>query len=265
MFYITNTCDYLKNLISEGKAVYALKIVCKNTLYRDFVSFDTEEYTYLLPFSKILNSVTITPYIVALDDLAEYRCDSFHPDYSGEKFSIRIGDPLGIGDTICIDAPTENEANKTPESIIKYIFVDKEYNTIDVDSRGDIIYVRIPKTMQSIGRLNTSRILWENPTKLLLSMIVVPALTQVLSQTFNSEFEKEEQEEEYNTLQWFRVLKTALLRHNLIEIEDDGTISTFDAVSESPLEAAQLIVGEPLFDAASVLNRIFLDSHEEED
>lgn len=270
VFYITNTCDYLKNLISEGKAAYALKIVCQNTLYRDFVSFNTEEYTYLLPFSKILNSVIITPYIVAMEDLAEYQCDSFHPDYSGEKFSISVGDPLGIGNTICIDAPTENEANKTPESIIKYIFVEKENNTIDVDFSSDVIYIRIPKTMQSIVSLNTPRIMWADPTKILLSMIVIPALTQVLSQTFSPEFETAGEEEEdtvdhNNNLQWFRVLKIALFKHNLIEIGDDGMIINFEAVSESPLEAAQLILGAPLFEATSVLNRIFLNSNEEDD
>ena len=142
VFTVTNTCKEIRDLIAEGKAIYMLRFVCKTTLCRKTFTFSEDICRIQLSLPDFLNDVIITPMIVSLEDIENYSCEAFHPDYRGLEISVQMGDVLGIGNPLQFDAPTAPEVQENPESIIRFVKSShKNPPKIQINDDGDCIYI----------------------------------------------------------------------------------------------------------------------------
>jgi len=266
---ITNTCDELRNLIRAGKATYALRIVCRTTMYRDFFMFSEETHKIHIPRKNLLHGVVLYPMIVALKDLDNYVCSSFHPDYQGMQIQVNAGDILGIADSICFDAPECTADDDAPESIIQFQKDGRNsVSSVKINDSGNKIIITLSSGLydKTIILQNTNQ---HRPgiSEMLMSMYAIPALTQVLATTFNDGV-LEKSQAEFSNQEWFRVIRDRFFELGVLYPNENGDIdiekSEID-ISSHPYEYAEMLLNMPIHPAVNfITENLVLDYEEDE-
>lgn len=269
-FTVINTCEEIRNLIAEGKAVYMLRFVCKTTLSRQTFTFSEDVCRIQLSLPDFLNDVIITPMIVTLDDIENYSCEAFHPDYQGLEISVRMGDVLAISNPLYFEAPAAPEIQENPESIIR--FRKSSYPNppaIHIDDGAHCIYIELsPKMHEILQKIESDSSDREGRDSIIMSMFAIPALTEVLGRWFIAD---KIEEAEGNGLTWFKVIRDRFVKLGLISLDEYGKIITdegyFTEIGEHPVTYAEYLLENPTEDASNALyNRILnIDDFEEEE
>lgn len=259
VFSIVNTCPELKALVEDGKAVYTLRIICKTTMYRKTVTFIDEKYTVEIPRTDLLNEVSIYPMIISLEDIDNYSCDAFNPDYKGVSISVSVGDSLGVAKPICFDAQPQNEIGETPESIIKFgLLSNQETVCVSVADDSDYIYIKLRDDMrQKVFHLSNIYSMQCGKESLIWSLFAIPALTEVLAKWF-SRNALEESQAEAKAKMWFRVIRDKFESLEIIEVDrESGDIvldaRDFESIAAHPFEYAELLISSPLISSVENL------------
>lgn len=264
VFTVTNTCEEIRNLIAEGKAVYMLRFVCKTTLSRQTFTFSEDVCKIQLSLPDFLNDVIITPMIVTMDDIENYSCKSFHPDYHGLEISVRMGDVLAISNPLYFDAPATTEVQENPESILR--FRKSNYSNppkIQIDEGGHCIYIELAPEMheilQKIGSDTSNN--WVGKDSIIMSMFAIPALAEVLGRWFTAE---NIDEAEANGLTWFKVIRDRFVKLGFISLDEYGKIITdegyFDEIGEHPVTYAEYLLENPTENASNALYERILNN-----
>ena len=270
VFTVTNTCKEIRDLIAEGKAVYMLRFVCKTTLSRQTFTFSEDVCRIQLSLPDFLNDVIITPMIVTLDDIENYSCEAFHPDYRGLDISVCMGDVLAISTPLYFEAPAAPEIQENPESIIRFRKSSHSNPpTIQIDDGGHCIYIELsPKMHEILQKIGSDSSNWVGKDSIIMSMFAIPALTEVLGRWFTVD---KIEEAEGNGLTWFKVIRDRFVKMGLISLDEYGKIITdegyFIDIGERPVTYAEYLLENPTEDASNALYDRILnnDDFEEED
>ncbi|MCK9343387.1 MAG: hypothetical protein M0P33_05710 [Massilibacteroides sp.] len=265
---ITNTCDELRDLIRAGKATYALRIVCRTTMYRDFFMFSEETHKIHIPRKNLLHGVVLYPMIVALKDLDNYVCSSFHPDYQGMQIQVNAGDILGIADSICFDAPECTADDETLESIIQFQKDGKNsVSCVNINDSGNKITIKLSSDLydKTIAIQNTNQ---HRPgiSEMLMSMYAIPALTQVLATKFNESI-LEKSQAEFANQEWFRVIRDRFFELEVLDSNEKGDIDLEKSevdISSNPYEYAEMLLNMPIHPAVNFIAEDLVDYEEDE-
>ena len=270
VFTVTNTCKEIRDLITEGKAVYMLRFVCKTTLCRRTFTFSEDICRIQLSLPDFLNYVIITPMIVALNDIENYSCEAFHPDYQGLEISVRMGDVLAISHPLYFDAPAAPEIQENPESIIHFRKSNRPNPpTIQIDDGSHCIYIELSPDMHEIlQKIGSDTSEWAGKEPIIMSMFAIPALAEVLGRSFT---EDKIEDAEANGLTWFKVIRDRFVKLGLISLDEYGKIITdegyFTEIGEHPITYAEYLLENPTECASKALYDMIMrtDDFEEEE
>ena len=213
----------LKQLINEGKAVFALHLEGRSSCYRILTTSKNNSITERINSTRICKKLECNGMIIAKKKLTYYT-NEFNPLYYGTDYKIRElakGSILAFLNTKEIDISLEARNGGGAESIFTVSAHDEPY--MGVELNGDIIVVRLP---QEIFKKYKN---WGNTDRyrdFFIMTVFTPALAYVLERIEAREVDRE--------LQWYSSLEQILDRQ---EINLDN---------ESSLQIAQKLLAFPI-------------------
>lgn len=225
----------IEKLIKENKAEYVVHIEGTSTYFREIISTKETEINYVLKDRDILGRLQVNFFILAKQDIKDYRNDNFNEDYSSETFNLKKGNIIAIADGYRFDIEkNDDELGKISSifSICKKETVEQIGMTIDMD------YEKIRIGLNITDYVNYSQ-LSQNPNKVdsANSVIIFPALIYIFEQ-----LKKDFNETDYTEYKWFRALENIFKKNgeelNKGLLENEISIDLAQRVLNYPIERA---------------------------
>ena len=157
----------LQELLDNEKASVVTEVFCSYTMYRK--SFQSKRGINIqVPLKNIKNKIEVLYFIIANDEISEYRNDAVKPSLNNQSFYIEKGDILGMlgEEIISLDVST------SMDSIVK--IRESEDNKVSTFSWNESsIIINLPsQTYQKLNRFKVSL----DYQKILVSSVLQPAL-----------------------------------------------------------------------------------------
>ena len=225
----------IEKLIKENKAEYVVHIEGTSTYFREIISTKETEIKYVLKDRDILGRLQVNFFILAKQDIKDYRNDNFNEDYSSETFNLKKGNIIAIADGYRFDIEkNDDELGKISSifSICKKETVEQTGMTIDMG------YEKIRIGLNITDYVNYSQ-LSQNPNKVdsVNSVIIFPALIYIFEQ-----LKKDFNETDYTEYKWFRALENIFKKNgeelNKGLLENEISIDLAQRVLNYPIERA---------------------------
>ena len=225
----------IEKLIKENKAEYVVHIEGTSTYFRKIISTKETEINYVLKDRDILGRLQVNFFILARQDIKNYKNDNFNEDYSSETFNLKKGNIIAIADGYRFDIEkNDDELGKISSifSICKKETVEQTGMTIDMG------YEKIRIGLNITDYVNYSQ-LSQNPNKVesVNSVIIFPALIYIFEQ-----LKKDFNETDYTEYKWFRALENIFKKNgedlNKGLLENEISIDLAQRVLNYPIERA---------------------------
>lgn len=225
----------IEKLIKENKAEYVVHIEGSSTYFREIISTKETEINYVLKDRDILGRLQVNFFILARQDIKNYKNDNFNDDYSSETFNLKKGNIIAIADGYRFDIEkNDDELGKISSifSICKKETVEQTGMTIDMG------YEKIRIGLNITDYVNYSQ-LSQNPNKVesVNSVIIFPALIYIFEQ-----LKKDFNETDYTEYKWFRALENIFKKNgedlNKGLLENEISIDLAQRVLNYPIERA---------------------------
>lgn len=225
----------IEKLIKENKAEYVVHIEGSSTYFREIISTKETEISYVLKDRDILGRLQVNFFILAKQDIKDYRNNNFNEDYSSETFNLKKGNIIAIADGYRFDIEkNDDELGKISSifSICKKETVEQTGMTIDMG------YEKIRIGLNITDYVNYSQ-LSQNPNKVesVNSVIIFPALIYIFEQ-----LKKDFNETDYTEYKWFRALENIFKKNgeelNKGLLENEISIDLAQRVLNYPIERA---------------------------
>lgn len=225
----------IEKLIKENKAEYVVHIEGSSTYFREIISTKETEINYVLKDRDILGRLQVNFFILARQDIKNYKNDNFNDDYSSETFNLKKGNIIAIADGYRFDIEkNDDELGKISSifSICKKETVEQTGMTIDMG------YEKIRIGLNITDYVNYSQ-LSQNPNKVesVNSIIIFPALIYIFEQ-----LKKDFNETDYTEYKWFRSLENIFKKNgedlNKGLLENEISIDLAQRVLNYPIERA---------------------------
>ena len=235
------TSDFLKDLISEGKAIYTCLLTCPNTLTRETHTTIYPDQYLTLPADNFAQNVLFTPHICATARIEGFSSPEHSDEYlmlKPEGFSIAPASILGIGNTTAISLTDST----SPYSIID-LLADEAIipGTFDLDLEQDRIKILVSPMDKSIIESQRNMGVYSKEFIALASGIFLHAIAEAIRQLG-----------EHKCREWSNTINWAL--------ERQGIRCDTDELKRQALRHAQTLMGNPMG-----LLLITLSRHDEED
>jgi hypothetical protein len=232
----------LRQLISEGRAAYALHVECTTTRYRGMFTSANESFEIDIPVSDIDGKVEACRLIVATTEINNYASEEFHSDFTGRSFNLLKGDTLAVAEDITFFADKkEDELARLPSIFAIQKNLNVKAETIDIDLSKERITISLSSTAHSqFLSLNSDPLLRST----LCSTLLFPTLIYTLGV-----LAKKEDRESLSELRWYRSLSRRLKELG-IQVESLDNDSTENAVV-----LANRLIGDVLASSMEELNR----------
>lgn len=233
--------DEINELVKEKKIFFVHHIECTQTCYRNIVQTDDNMVTFTEHESKLNGLVQICTFLVAAEDISQYKNEKFSTDYRGFSFNIEKGCILGIGNQINIHVNKEKDDLEHTESIFLVVPIldpNERMLYIDTNDKSKII-VRIPDKSYNMYR-NLGVNLELQPV--IHSMIIVPALMYVFEELKKNVLDLYI----YEDYRWFRSLKKVCKKFD-IDLTEGGLMAL------DSYQTAQLLMDSPAIKALKFL------------
>ena len=225
----------IEKLIKENKAEYVVHIEGSSTYFREIISTKETEISYVLKDRDILGRLQVNFFILARQDIKNYKNDNFNEDYSSETFNLKKGNIIAIADGYRFDIEkNDDELGKISSifSICKKETVEQTGMTVDMS------YEKIRIGLNITDYVNYSQ-LSQNPNKVdsVNSIIIFPALIYIFEQ-----LKKDFTETDYTEYKWFRALENIFKKNgqelNKELLENEISIDLAQRVLNYPIERA---------------------------
>lgn len=200
--------EEMQQLVKDKKAAFALHVECPLLSFREIHLSETNTIKCDIDLDLIANSVEVSTYVVAIEDIPKYYNKKFNWEYGTDGIDISKGNIMAIGPTYTIDINRAKDGYKKLSDIIRI----KEYSTNEkpetmVSIDGDVIIIYTNKLIKDKYFAYGREYLYNT-----ISMIMVPAMQFVLtSMKGNSDNLKD--------YRWYNVIEQ-LLNQNGIEVSD---------------------------------------------
>jgi hypothetical protein len=228
--------DYLINLIEQEKLAYCLHVECPMTMFRNSYYTSSNSGEVSIESRFLTQKVEVSPFIIAMEDIENYRNDRLHEDYFGLNINIPRGSIMGISDYRYLIVDKEKTDLGRKESIFSFVKNQKdEPMKIDTDDQKIIIMLK-EEDFNRIQMLQTSA----RYQPVIFSMFIVPALIYAL-ETISDDIE------EMREKLWFRSLEKCFSTNG---IELNKSIVT----QKTSFILAQMLLENPISKALIVLN-----------
>lgn len=232
----------LNTLIKDKKAAFSIHIECPTTRFRRIYKTYEEQHSFEISSDLLDGRVQVCAFIIAGENIPNYKNSNFHSDYGNMTFKVQKGDILAVDRDRTFDA----EKNIDPLKRIPSIFQVRKNNNenptpfdLDLDSHKVVIMLS-PENYEQYKFLSQAQDLQSTMS----SMLILPALIELLERIKSGATGNENME--YEDLRWYRVL-TNRLREFGINVED---VNSF---TDSTLVIAQKLIGDPLLPSLKTL------------
>lgn len=230
-------CDYIKQLISNTKVKCAMVVECSASTYRKTYEIYSESENIMVPISSLKDTVAVSAYLYATDDILNFSSEDFSDDYRGYHFSIEKYDILAVDDGFKFDVniePSEDDKISSIFLISKYM---SNEHVMKCESQKNKVVIYLPQqefdaywAIKSDPRYNN----------IVFSMIAIPALTNALQEVMDSL-----EENDINTIQelcekvrWFEAVIKSYKREKNQEL-------IFEELEDiKPFELAQIVLNK---------------------
>lgn len=247
-------CDEgLTALVEAGKAEVIAHIECPPTGYRRVVPLLPNDLTVEIIEAGLLDlSLDVSTFIVAKEQIDSFNSPTFHKDYEGLSFSIAKGGLLAVCQTVHNTINLVDERlGATPSAIVIAPDADRGAKGMRVVTDEDQITIYLPEEQfKDYKALDDSSSIGGSGPRfhdVLLSMVVVPALTQVLSMVQREPLDEAGRRrlDGISDERWFGVVNKRV--GELYESAmGGGDLFTVNFDVHPPLEIAQKIAGDPM-------------------
>jgi len=227
------SCRDLAGLIKDGRAKYAFHFECNTTRFRRLFASHEDEFSFEIPAAEIDGKVQICSFILAAQDIADYKISNFHSDFNNARFSIRKGDVLAVDYDRDFFAEKEIDPLKKIPSIFT-VLINNSDGAPPYDYELGEYKIVIYLSKENFERYKMLE-LDQSLQTTMASLIIVPALSLILEQ-FRADSSLFSEHEEKR---WFRVLNKKLEGIG-IDIKNDATFIN------TSLVVAQQLIGDPV-------------------
>lgn len=241
----------LNEMIQQGIAKIICHVECAQTAFREVYELkgDGETNEILIPSGLLVGSIQVSPFVVAAQPIDAYGNTEFGEFYSGMAFPVDEGGILAAAQTIPIFIKIKNSKFAEINSPI-VITVDPDENStcMGVDA-ADLIQIFLPKKMYTAYKqLDDGKSISNIGPKVhdvLLSMVVVPALVEVLS-LLGELKDGLRDVSEFRSTQWYVPVNDQVAAYAKERLHKDVDLQTLNFGEISKLEIAQYLSESPL-------------------
>lgn len=226
----------LAQLIMNGQATFIYDFECSQTGYRCCFKSDKTELSVSIKEPLLNGVLTIFPFIVAREDIYQYRNEHFNEDYGDASFEINKGKYLAVGQSTQVRIKKKDSDLLKSSSIFSIIPNSEMKDEMQVDfGNGHIIIKLAKRDYERCWSMFSNA----NLKDLLNSAIVVPALLSVLNRL--SKMGKEECEAEYSGEAWYESIKKVLktrFNKEISDIDSDNSFMLAQKMLKTPIGTA---------------------------
>lgn len=242
----------LLSLIRAGKAEYVMHIECPYTSYRKVVRGFSKPMEFSIPKEKVNKDVYLLAMVVATSEITNYYSESFNEDYD-ENVYFEKGSILAYKNLprlIIVKNYEELARGDSFFTIVNKSYGKEEMEPVSYDLSGDKIKILVDNNMYNkYVKFQTNQDMFP----LIISLLVMPALAYAI------EILRSEGYGNYASTYWYQKLcKSCELKGK--DFKNDIVEGEFTAI-----EAAQLLLGEPVEMAFNNISVIAEDSTDEEE
>jgi len=238
--------EYINELITRGKAKFALRIECSKSRYRRNYTFKSRKFTVNIDAGMIEGLVRLSPFIICTSSIDDYNCDMFHEDYGDRLYALNSGDIIAVTDEIKFYPNKDKDPLEKVTSMFKFClnYSDNPSTAYDVDHGGNYVKILMSESSHKILQtLTSSKTRNKNIQHILSAKFIVPTLIYLIDLLELSEAD------EYESYRWYHVLKRRL---------DELGYDINDLSSNTAVKLAQEIINDPVTSSMSVLEEQFL-------
>ena len=225
--------DGLHELIREKKAAYVVHFECSLLGYRQIVICEKDVVEHKINLNDVDGVVEVSIFIVALQDITRYYDRKFNWEFGTDGIDIDTGNILAIGPSYNVDIDRAKDGLKKLSDIICIKQYDGDSkNESSISLENDIIFIYVNENIKNQYYIQGRQYLYN-----IISMIMVPAMTYILTQMKNNK-------DDLKDYRWFATIEN-LLKQNDVDIEQlredesSGKNSIFalaQKIFKSPLE-----------------------------
>ena len=225
----------IENLIKENKAEYVVHIEATSTYFRELISTREAEINYDLKDNDILGRLQMSFFILAKEDILDYKNSNFNEDYSGESFNLKKGNIIAIADSYRIDIEKNDDNLEKVSSIFSICQKETvEQTGMTVDMNNEKIRIALNKTDYiNYHQLSQN----SNNINIINSIIIFPALIFIFEQ-----LKKDFDENDFADYKWFRALRKIFEKNNQSLnkdlLENELSIDLAQKILNYPIERA---------------------------
>lgn len=224
-FKLEISSNALKDLVSKCRAQYVIQTSCVRTAMRDTFSTFREEDTITLPEGDYSESLLLTPYILAVDEISNFQSDEHAlewREYHPEGFEIEEAGILAVGDEVEIVL-----SNNSIGSVIDLAALPQAEGMFSVELDGEHIVIGMSRETKQ--RVDTVR---RRSERDLAHASLFPALyLHAITYALRSLSEHEDR-------RWAQTM--------LRQLEDKGVQADREIIQADSLKYAQLLMDLPL-------------------
>lgn len=197
----------IESLIKENRAEYVVHIEATSTYFRELISTRETEINYDLKDNDILGRLQISFFILAKEDILDYKNSNFNEDYSGESFHLKKGSIIAIADGYRFDIEKNDDNLEKVSSIFSICQKETvEQTGMTVDMNSDKIRIALNKTDYiNYHQLSQN----SNNINIINSIIIFPALIFIFEQ-----LKRDFDENDFADYKWFRALGKIFEKNN---------------------------------------------------
>jgi hypothetical protein len=202
----------ISELISSGKAVFCMDIVCSKTLFRESVTNTNPNIEHRVPVSEMRGKVECSLLVVATKYIA-YTAKTHRADFGNETFYVERGDVIAYANTHVF------LMEMSPEEMLKIgsfmrVTHDDSCNIgeikIDLGTMGATETIDIKMSLGDFSNYSKTK---DKYTPIYHSSLVLPALIHAITMLLN------DREEEYAERMWAQIITERLNAKDLKYIE----------------------------------------------
>jgi hypothetical protein len=250
--------DELRVLISEGYAKIGFHLECSQTGYRTFVAIKENSKPLSILESKINGRLQACPFIIATKQIKSYKNKDFNSAYNGFTFDLDSGCIMGVSESFEFSIiKNTDELAFIPSIFYITSHQDEKFRGMDINISQDRIGILLEQQLFEQYKLLNGN---SEIQKLLVSLIIIPALVFVLQTLKNAD---QEEMDSYEMLRWYQTIKNSLMK---LSINLDENANALKDNSQSTVLLAQQIIDFPILGSLLELSNILgLSNQVEED
>lgn len=246
----------INKLIEEDKIAVALILECSDVIFRKSYDITKKNIDIIISKQELSGKIELSIFAYAKTEFI-YVPEEVDEDYKGIEFPIDKYDIVAANDGVSSTILHRD----TEENLVKSIFSIQPLVSVE-DGMFEVQYENSRKILISMSKYDHSNynIVYSRPIfqEVFFNMMLIPALSQALTQCFNEVKNGTDVDDISITYQWFPSIQKQYKRLKGEELTNE-IISNI----QQPISFAQEILGKPMKIALEKLRNIRMETEEE--